>query len=522
MRPAPYALSRAYAIVRRHDRTIHLMSNRYHIFFVASGVIFIAASIIGLLGALKVAHPIVLLDFFPFANIRPLHTFLSISAVLVGLQGLVLAIVDRPSSRLWFWAYCGALGLFVVGGVAALATGQGTGREYFSWPIVLSAPLLAAWMMFLSKILLAGRQMERRSPEGFWLIGFGSVFILSGFLESHFWRFQPIAANFVQDLTIQWHGIDTFFAGINAVLYGCGVFMLSPTPKRVRSGILFGVAGFSLLFTFGHHHYISPQPNFLKTLAFIASMLAMVSFWRHLSAYKKSANLALSQNYALPLWRTVQLWTLVSIATGVLFAVPQLNLIVHGTYLVLIHAMGAMIGVNFMIIIAGGLIFSANRRQIRPARIRWGVRLVNVSLIGLWLILGTAGALKGIIRVDGDYYDFQPLREIALYGFPLIGAVLLGGIALLNNEMIRANLVTRQRNRKTRNRLVIFLSKHLGRRRRRPQPLLEFEANRMNPTVSRPHAERPVNTAPEEQISHDIKAEDFPLSEVQEKEKFVN
>ena len=468
------------------------MNNRYHLLFAASGAVFIAASIIGLLGAVKIAYPSALLEVLPFTILRPLHAFLAISAVLIGLQGLVLAIIGEPVSRRWFWIYGAGLALFVIGGGGALTAGQGSGREYFSWPVLVSAPLLVALIMFLWKLFLAGRRLERRSPEGFWLIGFGGAFILSGLVESHLWRFPAIASNFVQDLTIQWHGIDTFFAGVNTVLYGCGVFMLSPKPKPLRNKMLFGVAGFSLLFTFGHHHYVSPQPGFLKTLAFIASMLAMVSFLRHLRAYGKLSRPSFSNSYAAPLWRTVQLWTIMSIASGVLFAVPQLNLIVHGTYLVLIHAMGSMIGVNFMIIVAGGLAFAAKRRQIRPARIRWGVQLVNLSLAALWLTLGAAGLLKGIIRIDGDYHDYQPLRAIALYSFPIAGAVLLAGVALLSHEMIRANLAARQKDRLTLSQLIAHMPKRFDRNRHRPAR--EFTPREPNCRPERPRAEPTYET----------------------------
>ncbi len=466
------------------------MSDQHHILFVASGVAFIATSAIGILGAIQIAQPGVIPEFIPFEVLRPIHTFLAISAVLVGLQGLVFAVIGRHMSQSWFWIYAAALTMFVTGGVIALSTGHGTGREYFSWPLLVSAPLFAAFMMFLWKVFQAGRQLERRSPEGFWLIGFGGVFILTGLLESQLWRLSSIGSNFVQDLTIQWHGIDTFFAGVNTVLYGCGIFLLGGAPKPLRSKVLFVIAGLSLLFTFGHHHYISPQPNFLKTLAFIASMLAMVSFWRHVTAYRKLPKTMAARSYAAPLWRTVQLWTIVSIATGILFAIPQVNLIVHGTYLVLIHAMGSMIGVNFMIIIVGGLVLGANRQQIRSARVRWGVRFVNFALIGLWLVLGIAGFIKGVIRIDGDYYDYQPMREVALYGFPIVGVVLLAGVTLLSNEMIRANLVMRRKEGIVVSQIIAFLSKlvhPVGRLRN--LSLFEFGSGKKNCASGRANAE---------------------------------
>jgi len=46
----------------------------------------------------------------------------------------------------------------------------------------------------------------------------------------------------------------------------------------------------------------------------------------------------------------VELWAIVSFGSGILFAIPQFNLIVHGTCLIVIHGMGLMIGVQVMLV----------------------------------------------------------------------------------------------------------------------------------------------------------------------------
>ena len=92
--------------------------------------------------------------------------------------------------------------------------------------------------------------LSSKSPEGSWLIGFGSIFILIGITESLSWLIPSIGNNFVRDLTLQWHGIDTFFAGLNAFLYGLGIFILQKNPKPLRNKRLYLIAIFSLLFTF--------------------------------------------------------------------------------------------------------------------------------------------------------------------------------------------------------------------------------------------------------------------------------
>lgn len=417
-------------------------SSRY---FILANLGFVSASIIGVMAAIIIAFDADFLSWLAFEDLRPLHTFLSIIAVLGGIFGLLSVWINKPQWPTLSRIQWSAMVLFVGSGVIALSMGQATGREYFSWPLLISMPLLFALVLMLWQLLSNANSLKSRSPEGFWLIGFGCFFIFQGFVESQLWQTGWFQANFVQDLSIQWHGIDSFFAGINTVLYGGAVFLMSKKPKPLRKSLMFAIAGFSLLFTFGHHHYASPQPHFLKILAVLASMVAMLSFWRHLVAYKKIQETEYNKAYIKPLWRAVELWTIVSIASGVLFAIPQLNLVIHGTYLVVIHTMGSMIGVNMMIIVLGSLIYAARENVINSQRVIWGVRLVNGALLGLWLVLGSAGLIKGIMRTSNDYATVQSIREYALLGFPLIGFILFVGITLLCFESIRVNSRSWQR-----------------------------------------------------------------------------
>ncbi|MFQ5564355.1 MAG: cbb3-type cytochrome c oxidase subunit I [Parvularculaceae bacterium] len=410
-------------------------------FFIIAAAAFVLSSIVGLGAALKTAAPDYTPPWIAFSIARPLHVFLAIAAVLTGLQGLVLSLA-RPFRIEWpARLQIGAMAAFICIGTIAIMLGAGSGREYFSWPAFLSALLVMSMGVMVWRQFAGATALERRSPEGFWLIGLGGLLVTVSLIESELWRLDAVASDYVRNLTIQWHAIDGFFAGVNIALYGCAVYLMTDKPKPLRRPTLFLVAGFGLLFTFGHHHYVSPQPTFLKSLAFIASMIAVISFWRHLATYKVMHGDDYGARHFLLLWRSVEFWTLVSIATGVFFAIPQFNLLVHGTYLIVAHAMGSMIGVNLLIIAAGAL-----QKAHRPAvlivpRILLGVRLVNLALVLIWIDLGAAGVVKGVMRVSGGYRDYQPIVDFLIYGFPLAGAILVAGISLLAGEIIRTNVI---------------------------------------------------------------------------------
>lgn len=416
-------------------------------FFVLAACAFVMSSIAGIAGAVATASPRAL-PALDLTVLRPLHVFLAIAATLAGLEGIVFALAGGRGRT--DHVQLAAITGFTLAGAAAQILHLGSGREYISWPLPLTGLLVVSVALMAWRLYARANALERRSPEAFWLVGLGALLIVSGLVESELWRLDAVAANYVRNLSLQWHGIDTLFAGVNVALYGCAAYLMSDAPKPLRPPALFAIAGFGLLFTFGHHHYVSPQPYFLKSLAFVASMIAILSFWRHATAFRRLSAARSGDRHLKALWRSVELWTLVSLASGILFAVPQVNLIVHGTYFVVAHAMGSMVGVNLLIIVAGGLARAHRGWLINIPRALLGVRLVNLGLILVWAVLGAAGLAKGVIRIAGDYYDYQPIVDRLIYGFPLAGAVLTAGIAILGAEVIRANLKSPATRRATR------------------------------------------------------------------------
>lgn len=404
-------------------------------FFLLAMVCIVVAVVLGMVVSLKLADYGFALDWIPFQRLRPLHTFFSISAVISGLLGLI-ATINRDTSRSDTLSQQQFLlmTLFIVIGAVTLAMGITSGREYISWHPALSVLLFGALAIASFGVFRNWRLMARRSPESSWLIGFGSLFILGGLIESHLWLWPSVGYNSVRDLTVQWHGLDIFFAGLNAALYGCAIQITTPQTKSLRGRWLFVIATVSLLFTFGHHHYASPQPDLLKTLSFLASMLAMVSFVRHLRA---TLQLSGEPNHLTPLLKAVETWTLVAAGSGILLAIPYINTVFHGTYAVVVHAMGSMIGVNLMIILAGGFAFVGMEDQVSPRRIYIAVKLINYSLTALWVLFMLTGLAEGVLRTTTDYLliyaNLQPLLAV----LPVIGLALMSGVLIVCLELSR-------------------------------------------------------------------------------------
>jgi len=408
-------------------------------FFVLAASAFILTVFVGLITALKVAIPSISHTVLAFERIRPLHTLFPIVGVLSGIFGWISFMSFKQPKKytaILTWLSFALLLFFVSGASLSLLLGQFSGREYFSWPPIFSVPLLLS--LFLMNILLFSRTQffSKISPEGFWLAGFGLLFITLGLSESVLWLIPKIGENLVKNLTVQWHSIDTFFAGLNAFLYGIGVFILQKEAKTLRKWPLYLIAIGGLLFTFGHHHYVSPQPNILKILALIASMIGMFSFVKHFRIYIKTK---IKKEGALTLdvlFRTVELWTIVSFGTGILFAIPQVNLVIHGTYLVVIHAMGSMIGVELVLVFAAGFSIFKVRDVYAVKRIKWAVKLLNISLVLMWILMSVVGLIKGFMRFNSDYYTYNNAIQPFLYLLPILGLLLSVAISTLSYELL--------------------------------------------------------------------------------------
>lgn len=416
---------------------------RYLLALAALG--FLASAWLGLVASIATSWPehFGVLDF---ARLRPLHTFFALAATACGLTGLLLAVFGGVGIRADHHDLRFPMLLaFIVAGGIGVGLGYTSGREYVSWLPLLTPLLLLPLLLNAAQILINVRTLMARSPEGFWLIATGSVFICLGIVESHLWLLPRVGGDVVIDLTLQWQGLDLLFAGNNIVLYGCALYLISPAAKPLRSGWLFAVAAVTLLFTFGHHHYISPQPQWLKQMAVIASMLAMVSFVRHARAYRASAAATPGPVTASALLlRSVERWTLVSFATGIAFAVPYFNLFVHGTHMIVAHAMAGMIGVDFLLVIAGGMAAMVGREALANRRARLGVWLVDGALIALWVVLGGAGAAKGMLRFAHGFAAYQPMVQLWLTMLSLVGLFLLAGIGLLCADLLHACRIRKQ------------------------------------------------------------------------------
>jgi hypothetical protein len=109
-------------------------------------------------------------------------------------------------------------------------------------------------------------------------------------------------------------------------------------------------------------------------------------------------------------------WTVAILLTSVLISVPPLNAVIHGTYVVTGHAMGATIGIDTMILL-GALFFflggfgkardpnaAARLNTVAMQRMIVGLNVSVAALVGWLHVSGFTTAITRMAHAPGEPY----------------------------------------------------------------------------------------------------------------------
>ncbi|MFQ5564780.1 MAG: hypothetical protein ACE5EU_00235, partial [Paracoccaceae bacterium] len=176
-----------------------------------------------LIGLATAVATVIETPFVDFRSLNASHTLLALGFVITGALGAAQVAVGRPPE----WPQ---VALFVIGiGAPLLATAAGgfSGREYLSWPPLLSLPLLAAIARASVNVLTGLGRLGRAHPDSAWLVGIGAVVLPLSFAEAHLYLAPVIGLDIGRDMAVQWQGIDTMIGGWNAILYGVAAMMIA-------------------------------------------------------------------------------------------------------------------------------------------------------------------------------------------------------------------------------------------------------------------------------------------------------
>ena len=403
--------------------------------FIRGGLIAIGITVLfGILGALY-SVPALAPAFqsigLDMRQLRPIHT--AFAAAWIFLGGI--AVVHRwlqdhggmatPGDRLRLRVQILCWSIAGVGILATLMLRVGSGREYVGFHPVFSVFILVGWVCYAWNFFrIAGPRFFER-PVYLTMWGVGMLFFMVTFIEQHMYLLPSVFGNPVQDLQVQWKASGTLVGSFNLFVYGSIIYIgerISRDTEYGHSRTAYALLGVGLLnsFTnFAHHTYHLPQSHLIKWISFVVSMMeitilcrATYDLWRLVRKTEESEFCAAQGSFAAS-----KHWTVFILLSSVLISIPPLNAIIHGTYVVAGHAMGATIGIDTMVLLGALIWILGEHLQAREGeeaskvlhtpRMRAIVVGLNISVAALVGWLHVSGAITGISRAGfapGEIY----------------------------------------------------------------------------------------------------------------------
>jgi nitric oxide reductase subunit B len=357
-----------------------------------------------------------------FAELRPLHTtFASLWIFGAGIAVVYHWLATHHgglgrTDRVRFRAHTACWALAGIGILVTTLLGYSRGREYLEFHPAWSALFAAGWILFAWNLL-------RRLSHGFWgqpiYLWFwtvGTLFFLVTFAEGHADLLPGVFASPVRDLQIQWKSCGTLVGSFNFLMYGSLTYVgerLSGDPRYAQSRTafaLFGVGCLNSFTNYAHHTYHLPQTPVVKWVAFLVSMAELAILWKVMLDLVRAVRArAARRACGRAIWFSgARWWIAAMLATSIAISVPSWNGLIHGTHVVVAHAMGTTIGIDTLVLLgcatwllgetrAGAFLRGCDAHLHRRA-LPW----IHAALAVLVLWLGIAGAVHGVSRWRGE------------------------------------------------------------------------------------------------------------------------
>ncbi|MBI2922355.1 MAG: hypothetical protein HYY18_14980 [Planctomycetes bacterium] len=293
-------------------------------------------------------------------HLRPIHETFAFAWVVLGGVAVVYAWLVatggplspaqqfRLTAQNWLWSAAGA------GILVTLLAGRFTGREYAGFHPAFAAMILAGWLCFAWNFFGRAR-LTLRGPA--WVLMWAAaipLFALSQ-LESQAWLLDAVSGRPLRDLALQWKANGTLIGAANLLAFGA----LLQISGRLRGDdaagrspaafALFVLATLAAAADFGHHTFHLPQSAWIHRAGFAVSLLEIAVLAGILLEGRvrtPAPDVAVAARFRT----SAALWTLFMLGLAVALTIPPLNAMLHGTHVVVAHAMGSLIGIDSMIL----------------------------------------------------------------------------------------------------------------------------------------------------------------------------
>ena len=402
----------------------------------------------GIAGSLQYVVPGFLKEQFSFARMRPLHVFLITQWISCAAVGSMYYFIPSVANKKLYSPLLGKLHVIIQAFIIMIAVsdfflGNFTGREYLEFPVWIIALMITGWVFAGINLIATVKPKYNTAPVYVWSWSTGILFFIITLAEASLWKFDHFNANIIRDITVQWKALGSMVGAWNMLIYGSAVYVMckisgSDAMARSKPAFFFYFLGMAnLMFNWGHHTYVVPASPVIRNTAYIISMTELLILFNMIWKWGKSLRKEdKEQHLSYRLLKMTDNWIMLNLALALAISVPALNAFTHGTHITVAHAMGATIGINTTILLAGGFyIYFKEKRlatlHITP-RLKTTIMVFNVSLLLFWLSLVGSGIVKAIGTSENKvFYEIMQQLQPWFRGFSASGFILTGAIMVL-------------------------------------------------------------------------------------------
>lgn len=372
-----------------------------------------------------------------FRQHRAVHVLFAIAWIyLAGVAALYHAMSAHPPPgfrrrarwHLGLWALAG------VGSLVSLSQGQFSGRPYLEAPAVWSLAVLAGWLPLARSFQEWLR--ARREPLGVrhYMWGMSLALFVAAFAEAHFHLIPALSARPVRDIGVQWKSYGTLVGTFNLLVYAGVSYVgtLRASGPETATGIaLFLVGALNTFTNYGHHTFHVAQSAWVQWAGFLVSCTEIAIVAALLGELLGARPQAIDATARWLRWG--RFWSFVMVTLAILLSIPPLNTLAHGTYLVMAHAMGSMIGIDTVLLLACTAELLKGHIGAGALESRWTSGLVNGGLALILVALIARGSADAVLRALGPLSPAPP-DALRLWqpAFVCGGAAVAVGLALVD------------------------------------------------------------------------------------------
>mgnify|MGYP002061841310 FL=1 len=206
---------------------------------------------------------------------------------------------------------------------------------------------------------------------------------------------------------------------------------------------MFGVGCLNSFTNYVHHTYHLPQTDVVKWVAFIVSMAEIIIL---VKLMLDMAKILKNKQGDAPFcgrggWLAMaKWWTIFMLFTSIVISVPTFNTLIHGTQLVMGHAMGATVGIDTLVLLgtASWLVVELRGSAVLPRidapmtkKMIW---LISGSLAVMVIWLSVAGYVHGTSRYNGEATPHWVSGSRWL--LPVVGSMLGAGLLVTTLRLL--------------------------------------------------------------------------------------